>query len=132
MGSGPSESPDPKKVLPQRLTTDQPLEPELERSADARDSTGGGGGSEGSFCERLQLVEFRATQTIQSGVMIRLTVGRPPSVRTTSGQLVGELIGQSAAAMRHCLELEYAMEGKIPTQVAAGESGKVAVKGIRL
>jgi hypothetical protein len=92
---------------------------------------GGGGGLNGSFCTRPQLAEFHATAQVGSGTKVRLVIGHPPTVQSRGGGQIGELTGQTASAMRNCLELGYAMEGTVTTRLAPGEIGRVVVKGHR-
>jgi hypothetical protein len=131
MGNGPSETPDPRKLSPSKPKPDPYLDDEIEGSVFASELGGVDGASGGSFCERPQVAEFRASRAIEPGLRLRLVIGHPPSVRTASGQLVGELVGQSAAAMRHCLEFEYEMEGNLTVGLTAGEVGRLIVKGVR-
>jgi hypothetical protein len=135
MGNGPSPKPDSKKSGTTRPAAKPP--PDADQSLA---SVGGGllgsdasagGEANGSFCTRPQIAEFFVTAEIAPNTNVRLIIGEPPTVRSSSGGLVGELTGQTASAMRNCLEQGYAMDGTVTAQLFLAEIGRVVVKGHR-
>jgi hypothetical protein len=133
MGNGPSRTRDSEKRSIAKPVAKPPLDTErsLAEGVSAGSGAEGGDGTSGSFCTRAQVAEFNVLAEIAPKTMVRLIIGQPPAVRSLQGGQLGELTGQSASAMRSCLELGYEMEGTVATRLVPGEVGRVVVKGHR-
>ena len=133
MGNGPSRKPDPEKRGTPRPAAKPP--PDTAVGLVSVEVAGSGASTEGemsgSFCTRPQIAEFYVTAEVEPDTTVRLVIGRPPTVRSISGETIGELTGQTAAAMRSCLEEGYAMEGTVANRLLPTEVGRVVVKGRR-
>lgn len=133
MGNGPSRRTDHLSKASVRAAAAPPADMESSLAADGDGVLGVGGPSgadaDGSFCTRPQLAEFRVAIEIESDTDVRLIIGRTPEVRSAAGDLLGELVGQTAGAMRNCLEMGYTMKGVVETKLLPGEMGQVVVRG---